>query len=78
MRTVIDLPQDLLDAARQLARARGGTLAAVLEAGLREAVIRRKAGQFTLRHASVPGDGLTAEFAGATAARIRAAAYDAG
>ena len=75
MRTTIDLPEDLLAAARALARAKGCTLTAVLEAGLREAVTRHRTGQFVLRDASVAGTGLTAGFAGADGARIRAAGY---
>ncbi|HEU5416287.1 MAG TPA: hypothetical protein VFV41_01265 [Streptosporangiaceae bacterium] len=75
MRTTMDLPEDLLTAARALARAGGCTLAAVLAASLREAVTRHRTGQFVLRDASVAGNGLTAEFAGADGARIRAAGY---
>jgi hypothetical protein len=75
MRTTIDLPEGLLDEARALARAEGCTLTAVLEAGQREAVTRHRTGQFVLRDASVPGHGLSAEFADANETRIRAAGY---
>ncbi len=79
MRTTIDLPGELLQEARALARDQGCTLAAVLEAALREAVTRhRQSGRFVLPDASVPGRGLTAEFAGADDARIRLAGYAAG
>jgi hypothetical protein len=71
------VPEELLAEARELARTQGCTLETVLEASLREVINRRRFGRFTLRDASVPGAGLTAEFACASEAQIRAAGYEA-
>lgn len=76
MKTTVDLPDELLREAQQIARAEGTTLRSVLEEGLRAAIAsRRRAAPFELRDASVPGRGMQAEFAGADWARIRDAAY---
>jgi predicted transcriptional regulator len=79
MKTTVELPDDLLQEAQQLARAEGSTMKSLMEEGLRAVIARhRAAGQaarFTLRDASVDGNGLTAEFAEANWAQIREASY---
>ena len=48
----------------------------LMEEGLRAVIARHHAaGRFTLRDASVPGDGVSAQFADATWAQLREAAY---
>jgi hypothetical protein len=47
-----------------------------MEEGLREVIARHlAAGRFTLRDGSVPGEGVSAQFADATWAQLREAAY---
>jgi hypothetical protein len=76
LKTTVELPDDLLRAAQDLARAEGTTMRSLLEEGLREVIARHKArGPFALRDASVTGHGLAPEFAGATWAEIREASY---
>jgi hypothetical protein len=62
MKTTIDLSDALLEAAKRHAKARGTTLRAVVEEGLR-AILEREAsvGTFCLRDASVDGRGLRPE-----------------
>jgi hypothetical protein len=76
MKTTVDLPDDLLRAAQQVARAEGTTLRSVVEEGLRAVIARHRTAQrFELRDVSVPGRGLQPEFAGADWATIRDASY---
>jgi predicted transcriptional regulator len=79
MKTTVELPDDLFQELQQLARAEGSTMKSLMEEGLRAVIARhRAAGQtarFTLRDASVPGNGLRAEFADASWAQIREASY---
>lgn len=76
MKTTVDLPDDLLREAQQVARAEGTTLRSVVEEGLRAVIARhRSARRFELRDASVPGRGLQPELAGADWAAIRDASY---
>jgi hypothetical protein len=76
MKTTVELPDELLREAQQLARVEGTTMKSLLEEGLRAAIARhREASQFSLCDASVDGDGLTAEFADASWAQIRDASY---
>jgi len=77
MRTTIDLPDALLQAAKDRARAEGTTLRAVFEEGLR-AILATDAGGdcFTLRDASVEGRGLQDEFSDAGWAEMRDASYE--
>jgi predicted transcriptional regulator len=76
MKTTIEIPDELLREAQQVARAEGTTLKSVMEEGLRAVIARhRSAQQFELRDASVAGHGLRAEFAESDWARIRAASY---
>jgi hypothetical protein len=59
MKTTIELPDALLEAARKVAVREGTTLRAVVELGLRQLLAARKQGAaFRLRNASFRGDGL--------------------
>jgi hypothetical protein len=76
MKTTVDIPDELLREAQEIARAEGTTLKSVMEEGLRAVIGRhRRAERFELRDASVPGRGLRPEFARADWAAIRDAAY---
>jgi hypothetical protein len=76
MKTMVELPDDLLNEVQALARAEDTTMQALLEEGLRAVIARhRQTRPFTLRDASVPGDGLTAEFSSAGWTQIREAGY---
>jgi hypothetical protein len=76
MKTTVELPDELLREVQQLARAERTTMRSLMEEGLREVIARHlAAGRFTLRDASVPGEGVSAEFADATWAQLREAAY---
>ncbi len=76
MKTTIELPDELLRQAQEVARAEGTTLKSVMEEGLRAVIARHhSARQFELRDASVAGRGLRPEFAEADWARIREASY---
>ncbi|MBT8338017.1 MAG: type II toxin-antitoxin system VapB family antitoxin [Gemmatimonadetes bacterium] len=59
MKTTIEISDALLEAAKRHARAEGTTLRALVEAGLRSVLeAAASPGAFTLRDASVDGDGL--------------------
>jgi len=58
MKTTVEISDALLEAARRLAAQRGTTLRAVLEEGLRSVVEASQDEPFTLRDASVGGQGL--------------------
>jgi Bacterial antitoxin of type II TA system, VapB len=76
MKTTVELPDDLLREAQQIARAEGTTLKSVLEEGLRAVIARyRSSQQFTLRDVSVEGRGVNPELADAGWARIREISY---
>jgi len=79
MKTTVELPDDLFAEAQQLARTEGSTMKSLMEEGLRAVIARHRAAghaaRFTLRDASVPGNGLSAEFAGSSWAQIREASY---
>jgi predicted transcriptional regulator len=76
MKTTVELPDELLREAQQLARDEGTTMKSLLEEGLRAVIARhRETAPFELRDASVAGEGLTPEFASATWAQIREASY---
>jgi hypothetical protein len=75
-RPTVELPDDLLREAQQIARAEGTTLKSLMEEGLRAVVGRhRESRRFELEDASLGGRGLRPEFAGADWASIRYAAY---
>lgn len=77
MKTTVNLPDELLRAAQDLARREGTTLRELLETGLR-AVIKERSGDtaFTLADASVGGRGLQPAFRDASWAQIRDAIYE--
>lgn len=62
MKTTIDLPEPLLDAAKRTAEREGTTLRALVETGLRRVLAERheKEHGFRLRDASFRGEGLQA------------------
>jgi hypothetical protein len=77
MKTTVELPDALLEAAKQVAREEGTTLRALLEVGLRAELDRRR-GQhvFRLRDASFRGKGLQPEVADGSWERIRDTVYE--
>lgn len=77
MKTTIDISDALVREARAVADREGITFRSLVERGLRQ-VIAETAGhpQFKLRRASFKGQGLQAEFDGASWQRIRDAAYE--
>lgn len=71
------MPDALLEEAKRTAQSEGVTLRALLEAGLRSELSRRKApAAFTLRKAGFEGKGLRPEFAEVGWDRIRDAVYE--
>ncbi|MGH8512012.1 MAG: type II toxin-antitoxin system VapB family antitoxin [Gammaproteobacteria bacterium] len=59
MKTSVEIPDSLLDAARKAAAREGTTVKALIERGLRELLAKRKDGhEFRLRKASYKGKGL--------------------
>ncbi len=77
MKTTLELPDDLLERTRRVARREGTTLRALVEEGLKLALRARTAGSRRTRFSIEPfeGEGLTAEFAGASWSQIRDAIY---
>jgi predicted transcriptional regulator len=76
MKTTVELPDELVREAQELARAEGTTMKSVLEEGLRAVIAQRRRAQgFTLRDASVAGRGLRPDLAEAGWARIRELSY---
>ena len=76
MKTTVELPDELILEAQEIARAEGTTMKAVLEEGLRAVIARRRHAQgFTLRDASVDGRGLRPDVAEAGWAKIRELSY---
>lgn len=76
VKTTIELPDSLLDEAKRAARARGTTLRALIEAGLRGVLAEeRKHRRFRLADASVGGRGLRAELRGDDWSAVRDEIY---
>jgi hypothetical protein len=76
MKTTIEIPDSLLDEARELAAKEGTTVRAYVEQGLRRILSERKSrGQFRLRKATFKGKGLQSGVQEATWERIREAIY---
>lgn len=72
MKTTLELPDDLLERTRAVARREGTTLRALVEEGLRLALrsrAPRRSGAFIVE--PFKGDGLTADFVGASWQQIR-------
>lgn len=78
MKTTVNLPDELLRQAQELARRERTTLKQLIETGLRTVVAQRSSGSdFRLPDASVDGNGLRPEFRGATWEQLRDAIYPA-
>jgi hypothetical protein len=76
MKTTIDIANNLLEEARQLAGREGKTIKALVEEGLRKVLAeRQRVGGFHLRQASFKGEGLQPDAAGASWERLRELAY---
>jgi hypothetical protein len=76
MKTTIDIANNLLEEARQLAGREGKTIKALVEEGLRKVLAeRQRVGSFHLRQASFKGEGLHPDAAGASWERLRELAY---
>jgi Bacterial antitoxin of type II TA system, VapB len=78
MKTTVNLPDELLREAQELARRDGTTLRDLIETGLR-AVVKQRSGDhrpFELADASVEGHGLQPEFRGGSWEQIRNTIYD--
>jgi len=77
MKTTIQIPDSLLEEARNLAAHEGTTLKALVEEGLRLILTRRKqSSAFRLRKASFKGTGLQPHMAGASWEQIREKIYE--
>lgn len=76
MKTTIDLPDDLLERSKAVARRENSTLKALIEEGLRLA-LRSRSRSRTAPFSVQPfrGDGLTPEFAGAGWDKVRDEIY---
>ncbi len=76
MKTTIELPDDLLEQVRGVARREGATLRALVEEGLQRTLEARR--RQARRHLDFPkygGSGLTVEYQGASWNRIRDEVY---
>lgn len=77
MKTTVEIPDPILDAARATAHREGTTLRNLVVEGLRLALDRRQQDErFRLREASVGGRGLRPELQGAPWEEIRGRAYE--
>jgi len=77
MKTTVEIPDPLLEAARQVARQSGTTLRALIELGLREAISRhQEPSGFVLRDCSFKGRGLQAPFSEDAWAGVRDLIYE--
>ncbi len=77
MKTTVNLPDELLREAQELARQERTTLRALIEAGLRTVIRQRSANSpFVLTDASVDGHGLQPALREATWEQIRNTIYD--
>ena len=77
MKTTIQIPDSLLEAAREVAHRERTTLKALVEEGLRRIVSeRRRRGEFRLRKATFNGKGLQPDVAGASWEQIRELSYE--
>ncbi|KAA8962895.1 type II toxin-antitoxin system VapB family antitoxin [Mycobacterium sp.] len=76
MKTTVNLPDELVRAAQELARQQRTTLRELIETGLRTVVKQRSIhSPFVLADASVDGQGLQQAFRGASWDQIRDAIY---
>ena len=76
MKTTIELPEELLEQVRRVARTEGNTLRGLVEEGLQRSLeARRSAVRRQLDFPSYGGGGLTTGFQGAPWSRIRDEIY---
>ena len=76
MKTTIELPDELLEQVRRVARSEGATLRGLVEEGLHRILeARRRMAPKHLDFPSYGGSGLTVEFQGAPWNRIRDEVY---
>jgi hypothetical protein len=76
MKTTIELPDELVQQARRIARQEGASLRALVEEGLQRSLeARRQAARRQLDFPSYGGSGLTDEFQGAPWHQIRDEVY---
>ena len=77
MKTTIDISTALYDEVRRVAREENTTVKALVEDGLRHTLAEHKRrAPFTLRDATFKGNGLRAEFSGASWDQIRNSVYE--
>lgn len=77
MKTTVEIPDPVLDAARELARREGTTVKALIERGLRrEIAVGQEPVAFKLRKASFNGNGLRKDQRDVSWERLREIAYD--
>jgi len=76
MKTTVDIADELLAAAKELAREEGTTLKALIEEGLRGIRTARENRRFKLRSASVSGNGLQSGIVEGDWDSIRERAYE--
>lgn len=77
MKTTVEISDSLLREVRELAAREGVTLRTMMERGLHRVVAETKHGApFKLRRASFKGQGLQAEFRGASWDRVRETVYE--
>ncbi len=77
MKTTVEIPQSLLDEARQLASRENTTVRALIEEGLRRVIENRKNSQpFKLCKLTFRGEGLHPDVADGSWARIRDLSYE--
>jgi predicted transcriptional regulator len=77
MKTTVNLPDELVREAQELARRERTTLKELIETGLRS-VLKQRSGEsrFALEDASVDGGGLQPEYRGARWEQIRDSIYE--
>jgi hypothetical protein len=77
VKTTVEISDEALEEARRVAAEEGTSLRSLIEEGLRRALDERRGRRaaFRLRRASFRGKGLSAEFADASWADLRDAAY---
>ncbi len=77
MKTTVEIPDPVLDAARALARREGTTVKALIERGLRRELEAAESGRrFELRRASFRGNGLRDDQPDISWERLRELAYE--
>jgi hypothetical protein len=78
MKTTVQIPDALLEEAREVAAREGTTLRELVEAGLRHVIgeRRKRRRKFVLRDASYTGNGLRPEYRDAGWERVRDAIYE--